>query len=97
MPRKSTKPPVDREKPLLLEVEPFVDWLKARLPFYDNNIAKLADTIGLTPRRVECFLEGLPADKRCTDHTKVNIDIVDRAFIEDGSTVLWERFPHLYS
>lgn len=84
-----------RERMDRVPAGPFREWILRRADFYNrllpyNNgagAAELARRSGLSERRIN---EVLKRSKF------VRVDIVDRALVNEGSTMLWEIYPELY-
>ena len=66
-----------------LDADPFYEWLVALKGKYGTMEA--ARRCGISDRHVRRAVAG--------EHSRVTLDLVDRALVNEGSTMLWELYP----
>lgn len=73
----------------MLPVEPMIHWIETKLNNgYQGNASLLAVKCGVDERVIRRLRE---------EQELVGEDLVDRMLVEEGSTDLWEVYPHLYA
>jgi hypothetical protein len=79
--------PSDREYAGYLPAAPFIAWLDSAYKRFDGPWELFCEALGISERNV--------ARMRSGEQTLISFDTVDRAVTNEGTTLLWDVYPHL--